>query len=78
VCSLAVFDFDRHGNSKYGAPIHAAKKLRSKQVIQLTDIAVLQLLLLVPVKLCIRQQVWCCRSGGGCLSWLVLQQCGSA
>jgi hypothetical protein len=33
VCSLAVFDFDRHGNSKYGAPAHApAKRLRSKQV----------------------------------------------
>jgi autophagy-related protein 9 len=33
VCSLAVFDFGRHGNSKYGAPAHApAKRLRSKQV----------------------------------------------
>ncbi|WIA21708.1 hypothetical protein OEZ85_000874 [Tetradesmus obliquus] len=32
VCSLAVFDFGRHGNSKYGAPAHApAKRLRSKQ-----------------------------------------------
>jgi hypothetical protein len=33
VCSLAVFDFGRHGNSKYGAPAPApAKRLRSKQV----------------------------------------------
>lgn len=32
VCSLAVFDFDRHGNRKYGALAHANKRMRSKQV----------------------------------------------
>jgi hypothetical protein len=32
VCSLAVFDFDRHGNRKYGARSHANKRMRSKQV----------------------------------------------
>jgi autophagy-related protein 9 len=32
VCSLALFDFDRHGNRKYGAPAHANKRMRSKQV----------------------------------------------
>lgn len=32
VCSLALFDFERHGNSKYGAPAHATKRARSKQV----------------------------------------------
>lgn len=32
ICSLAAFDFSRHGNVKYGAPAHAAKRMRSKQV----------------------------------------------
>lgn len=31
ICSLAGFDFERHGNNKYGAPVHAAKRQRSKQ-----------------------------------------------
>jgi autophagy-related protein 9 len=30
VCSLAVFDFATHGNSKYGAPVNAPKTARSK------------------------------------------------
>lgn len=31
ICSLAAFDLTRHGNSKYGAPVHCAKDHRSKQ-----------------------------------------------
>jgi autophagy-related protein 9 len=31
ICSLSAFDFRRHGNSKYGAPMHARKPARSKQ-----------------------------------------------
>jgi hypothetical protein len=47
VCSLALFDFSRHGNSKYGAPTHAAKRLRSKQVC-------------VCVAVCVCVCVWLC------------------
>lgn len=32
VCSLSTFDFERHGNGKYGAPAHSNKQARSKQV----------------------------------------------
>lgn len=31
VCSLAAFDFQHHGNGKYGAPTHGAKAARSRQ-----------------------------------------------
>lgn len=31
VCSLSVFDLQRHGNSKYGAPSSAPKAQRSRQ-----------------------------------------------
>lgn len=31
ICSLAAFDFARHGNTKYGAPTHAPKVARSRQ-----------------------------------------------
>ena len=31
ICSFAAFDFQRHGNGKYGAPVHAAKHQRSRQ-----------------------------------------------
>lgn len=31
ICSLSAFDFRRHGNSKYGAPVRARKEARSKQ-----------------------------------------------
>ena len=31
ICSLSAFDFRRHGNGKYGAPVNASKPARSKQ-----------------------------------------------
>lgn len=31
VCSLSVFDFEHHGNSKYGSPFHTSKDRRSSQ-----------------------------------------------
>lgn len=31
ICSLANFDFEKHGNSKYGATTHSAKAARSRQ-----------------------------------------------
>ncbi|KAG2498771.1 hypothetical protein HYH03_003510 [Edaphochlamys debaryana] len=31
VCSLAMFDLERHGNTKYGSPVQADKVLRSRQ-----------------------------------------------
>ena len=31
ICSLSAFDFRKHGNSKYGAPVNARKAARSKQ-----------------------------------------------
>lgn len=31
VCSLSVFDFEHHGNSKYGSPFHTNKEKRSCQ-----------------------------------------------
>ncbi|KAF5201912.1 Autophagy-related protein [Thalictrum thalictroides] len=31
VCSLSVFDFERHGNSKYGSPHNAPRSRRSSQ-----------------------------------------------
>jgi autophagy-related protein 9 len=31
VCSLATFDFARHGNGKYGAPYGLPKQARSRQ-----------------------------------------------
>ncbi|PKA47781.1 hypothetical protein AXF42_Ash021111 [Apostasia shenzhenica] len=31
VCSLSVFDFERHGNRKYASPLDAPKKMRSSQ-----------------------------------------------
>ncbi|KAK9802892.1 hypothetical protein WJX73_002447 [Symbiochloris irregularis] len=31
ICSLAAFDFARHGNPKYGSPAHAPKTARSRQ-----------------------------------------------
>ncbi|KAL3686025.1 hypothetical protein R1sor_004047 [Riccia sorocarpa] len=31
VCSLSVFDFENHGNSKYGSPFHTSKDRRSSQ-----------------------------------------------
>lgn len=33
VCSFATFDISRHGNAKYGSPVHTVDKAaRSKQV----------------------------------------------
>ncbi|XP_024386902.1 autophagy-related protein 9 [Physcomitrium patens] len=31
VCSLSIFDFEHHGNSKYGSPFHTSKDRRSSQ-----------------------------------------------
>lgn len=31
ICSLAAFDFEKHGNSKYGSPISSPKDARSRQ-----------------------------------------------
>lgn len=31
ICSLAAFDFQKHGNAKYGAPVDAPQNLRSRQ-----------------------------------------------
>nr|XP_010918784.1 autophagy-related protein 9 isoform X1 [Elaeis guineensis] len=31
VCSLSLFDFERHGNRKYGSPFDAARDMRSSQ-----------------------------------------------
>ena len=31
VCSLATFDFPRHGDGRYGAPFHAPRAARSAQ-----------------------------------------------
>jgi len=31
VCSLSAFDFEHHGNSKYGSPFHTSKDRRSSQ-----------------------------------------------
>ena len=32
VCSLAVFDFEHHGNARYASPVDAPKARRSNQV----------------------------------------------
>ncbi|ERM94913.1 autophagy-related protein 9 [Amborella trichopoda] len=31
VCSFTLFDFEKHGNSKYGSPFHAPREWRSSQ-----------------------------------------------